>query len=308
MTLLASVITPVYKTPLPLFEEAFHSLEAQTCGFEQIEWLVAIHNMDDAYAESLKKVTGEQKNIVFLRVNRGNSVSVPRNCCLEHASGKYLFFLDSDDIMAPNCIQKTVASMEKSSAEIAVFNCDFLNEEGSVQFTKDYSLNAPNQELVVYEKGDPRIVSLLAEWGSMLWSRAYRRKFIQQSGISFDESLRYGEDVIFNMAAESLAEIICALPQLTGYLHRQWRRSLIQSEQNSESVEKTFITKIPTIWKHGATELLWFHLSFFVKKIVDKGLNTSKLAEICNELSPVLQRMRVMAPRFAFTFLTVLLY
>ena len=301
MTPLASVITPVYKTPLPLFEEAFHSLEAQTCGFEQIEWLVAIHNMDDAYAESLKKITGEHKNIVFLRVNRGNTPSVPRNCCLEHASGKYIFFLDSDDCMAPDCIQKTIASMEKCSAEIAVFNCDFLNEEGTVQFTKDYSLNAPNQELVVYEKGDPRIVSLLAEWGSMLWSRAYNREFIQQSGIKFDENLRYGEDVIFNMAAESLAESICALPQQTGYLHRQWRRSLIQSEQHSESAEKTFITNIPTIWKHGATELLWFHLSFFAKKIVDKGLNTSKLAKICDELSPVLQRMRVMAPRFAYT-------
>lgn len=145
MTPLASVITPVHKTPLPLFEEAFHSLEAQTCGFEQIEWLVAIHNMDGTYAESLKKITGEHKNIVFLRVNIGNTASVPRNCCLEHASGKYLFFLDSDDRMAPDCIGKTVTAMEKSSAEIAVFNCNFENEAGSEQFTRNYCLNAPEQ-------------------------------------------------------------------------------------------------------------------------------------------------------------------
>ena len=257
--------------------------------------------MDDAYAESMKKITGEHKNIVFLRVNRGNTASVPRNKCLEHASGKYIFFLDSDDLMASDCIEKTVTAMEKSSAEIAVFNCNFENEAGSEQFTRNYCLNAPDQELVIYDKGDPRIVSLLAEWGSMLWSRAYRRKFIQQSGISFDESLRYGEDVIFNISAESLAECVCALPKLTGCYHRQWNGSLIQSEQNSNDIEETLIRNLPAIWKHGAIELLWFHLSFFAKKFIKNKNRNYKLDKLRNEIAFVLQNMRVMAPRFSYT-------
>ena len=47
MVPVASVITPVHQTPPALFEEAFQSLLSQTCGFESIEWLVVIHNMDD---------------------------------------------------------------------------------------------------------------------------------------------------------------------------------------------------------------------------------------------------------------------
>ena len=140
-TPLVSVITPVYKTPLPLFEEAFRSLQSQTYGFEKIEWLVAIHNMDDVYAESLKKITGEHENIVFLRVNRGNSASVPRNCCLEQASGKYLFFLDSDDIIAPDCIEKATNAMDTTNADVAVFSCEYFIENNNSQKRQKYIKN-----------------------------------------------------------------------------------------------------------------------------------------------------------------------
>lgn len=301
MTPLASVVTPVYRTPLSLFEEAFHSLLSQTCGFEKIEWLVAVHNMDDAYAAALREITGERDNIIFLRVEGGHSPSVPRNRCLDHASGKYVFFLDSDDRMASDCIEKAVKAMEASSAQIAVFHCALQSEPDATEFATDFELNAPDEELVVYERGDPRIISLMAEWGGMLWSRAYDRRLLLRSGVIFDEEVRTGEDLLYNLAVTPLAECVCALPGLTGYFHRQWTGSLIQSEYSRGNEAKQMLRYLPVIQESGATELLWYYLSWFVKKAMQSGREAALPSQLIEDLEPVLQGMRVMAPRFACT-------
>ena len=78
MTPLASVITPVYQTPPVLFEEAFRSLLSQTCGFESVEWLVVIHNMDDDYAESLQRITGTGECRFFARGGRQLAICPPK--------------------------------------------------------------------------------------------------------------------------------------------------------------------------------------------------------------------------------------
>ena len=300
-TPLISVITPVYKTPLSLFEEAFHSLEAQTCGFEKIEWLVAIHNMDDTYAESLKKITGEHENIVFLRVNRGNAPSVPRNCCLEHASGKYLFFLDSDDVMAPDCIEKATNAMDSTNADIAVFSCEYFIENNNLQKRQKYIVNAPDRELIVYEHGDPRISSLRADFGAMLWCRVYRRAFIERYSFRFDENIRIGEDVFFNYSVDSLAELICVLPHLIGYYHREWNGSIIQSEIYQDNKEEEILRYLPTIQTHDSVEMILFQLSNYAMRYIKRKMEKAQQLRERNMIAPVLQQMRVMAPRFTYT-------
>jgi long-chain acyl-CoA synthetase len=301
MTPLVSVVTPVYQTPLPLFEETFRSLLKQTCGFERIEWLVAIHNMDDAYAASLKEITGERENVVFLRVEGGNSPSVPRNRCLVCSSGRYVFFLDSDDCMAPESIETVVQALEKSGAEIAVFDCAYIPCEDTEPLGRDLCLNAPDQELVVYEKGDPRILSLLAGDGAMLWSRAYRRELLLRSGVQFDEGARFGEDLLFNMAVEPFAEHVCALPRLKGCYHRPRTESMLQSALSSGCAEKEMAGYLPAVSAHGATELLWYHLSYFARSATRNGFDCAHLSEVRGALAPVLQELRVMAPRFSYT-------
>lgn len=301
MTPLASVITPVYQTPPALFEEAYQSLLSQTCGFERVEWVVAVHNMDDDYAESLKRITGEHENIVFLRVEGGNSPSVPRNQCLQNATGEYIFFLDSDDTMTPDCIEKTVHAMRESRADIAVFGCGFLSRETLPAALRNYRPNAPDQEFVVYERGDPRIDSLMAEWGAMLWSRAYRRKFLLRCGICFDEGIRIGEDLLFNIAVTPMAEIICAMPRFKGYFHRLRWGSLLGSEMVPGKAEGEVLRYIEAIGDCGSSELLWYHLSWFAKNALLPGREGTLSPGLRSALEPVCVKLRVVAPRFMWS-------
>lgn len=56
----------------------------------------------------------------ILHLDQNSGLSVVRNKGIETANGKYLFFLDSDDYLKPNCIELLVDIAENSSAEMTV--------------------------------------------------------------------------------------------------------------------------------------------------------------------------------------------
>ena len=298
---IATVITPVYQTPPALFEQAFLSLAEQTVGFDTIEWLVAVHNMDDAYTAGLRGIVGDRDNVTFLRAEGGHSPSVPRNLCLASAAGQYVFFLDSDDRMGTDCLEKVIAAMEESHADTVAFGCDFIVEAGAAFADTQNRLNAPDQDLVVYERGDPRIASLMADWGGMLWSRAYRRSFLDRIALRFDETAQIGEDLIFNLRAAALAQRVCVLPRLTGYYHRQWPGSVIQSSLFRNNETEKLIRYLPDIKAGDAQELLWYQLSFLAFQAMRTKSPGARSSQLRDMLDRALDGLRVMAPRFAYT-------
>ena len=298
-----SVITPVYRTPLPLLEEALCSLKNGKMPFDEIEWLVGIHNMDDDYVKSLQRITGDCKNIRFLRVGGGDSPSVPRNRCLENATGEYIFFLDSDDKMAADCLSGATAAMDETGADIAVFGYDFIASDG-VEPAFGFSrcgVNAPDGEMVLYERGDPRILSLTAEWGACIWCRAYRRSFLLQAGARFDDDARIAEDVKFNLDVTPKAKRVCVLPRMTGYFHRVWEGSLTQAQLPKVNSEEALRNHYRMVQDNGAVELLWNYLFVCAKTIIASKGNGESVDWVFAALAPILQGMRVMAPRFTMT-------
>jgi glycosyltransferase involved in cell wall biosynthesis len=87
-----SVIVPTYDR-LPMLKEAVDSVLAQ--DFEDMELIVADDGSTDGTAKEMRRYGGRVK-LLQLPANRG--VSTARNKGILHARGKYIAFLDSDDL------------------------------------------------------------------------------------------------------------------------------------------------------------------------------------------------------------------
>ena len=87
-----SIIIPAYNR-LPMLREAVDSVLAQ--DFEDVEILVVDDGSTDGTGEGMKKYGGRVK-LLEHSANRG--VSAARNTGILHAKGKYIAFLDSDDL------------------------------------------------------------------------------------------------------------------------------------------------------------------------------------------------------------------
>jgi glycosyltransferase involved in cell wall biosynthesis len=101
-----SVVIPTYNR-LPMLKEAVDSVLAQ--DFEDMELIVADDGSTDGTADSIKGYGGRIKLFPYAE-NRG--VSAARNRGILHARGKYIAFLDSDDLWVKGKLKIQVAFMD----------------------------------------------------------------------------------------------------------------------------------------------------------------------------------------------------
>ena len=109
---------PVYKA-VDYIEKTMESALNQT--YDSIEYLVVDDCGNDGTIKIVEHLQNEHprsKDIHILYNKQNLGVGKTRNIILEQAKGKYLYFLDSDDIMEPDAIEKMMLAAHKYQAEV----------------------------------------------------------------------------------------------------------------------------------------------------------------------------------------------
>lgn len=124
---LVSVIVPVYKTPEKYLRSCIESVLKQTItDFELI--LVDDGSPDDCGKICDEYAANDSRIKVIHQKNAG--VSKARNAGLECATGKYLTFLDSDDLLVANAWEIVVKVMEEEQTDCVVFGWNDFDANG----------------------------------------------------------------------------------------------------------------------------------------------------------------------------------
>lgn len=117
-----SVIVPVYNVERYL-RECLDSLIAQT--FADWEAICVDDGSTDGSAAILDEYAARDSRIKVLR-QENSGVSAARNRGLEVAKGEYLWFVDGDDIVAPDALQTIASAVDEFNSPDIV---QFLNEK-----------------------------------------------------------------------------------------------------------------------------------------------------------------------------------
>ncbi|MDO4379184.1 MAG: glycosyltransferase family 2 protein, partial [Erysipelotrichia bacterium] len=113
---LVSIIIPVYNT-VEYLEECINSVLGQT--YKNIElWLIDDGSTDGSEILCDDFVRIDDRVKVIHKENEGQGVA--RNVALDRCSGKYVSFVDSDDIIKPNMIESMVNAIKENNADIAL--------------------------------------------------------------------------------------------------------------------------------------------------------------------------------------------
>ena len=101
--------------------------------------------VDDSTDNAFEKISLYQKNDKRIHILRQKNqyVGAARNSGLIHASGKYVYFLDSDDFIEPTCLEKLYVKAEETNADIVLFDGS-LYDENSKTYVKHCFLNINN--------------------------------------------------------------------------------------------------------------------------------------------------------------------
>lgn len=132
---LVSVVVATYKRDFEL-QRALESLAAQT--YEDFEIVVVDDNAFDEWNKKVSDVIGifhnEHPNVrLTFIVNETNQGSAKtRNVGIESSKGKYITFLDDDDVYLPEKIKRQTEFMENGDYDYSICDLDLLNENGKL--------------------------------------------------------------------------------------------------------------------------------------------------------------------------------
>lgn len=120
-----TVIMPVYNTEIYL-REAIHSVINQS--FKNWELICVDDGSTDNCLNILREFEAlDERIIVFTQRNSGRAAAA-RNVALNHASGKYIHTLDSDDLLSSNCLACTYEIAINSNADFVIPDLLFFKD------------------------------------------------------------------------------------------------------------------------------------------------------------------------------------
>lgn len=129
MSELVSVIVPVYNAE-KFIREAMDSVRAQT--YESWELLLVEDGSSDGSADVITDYIAEMQEtrIRLIRQPSNQGAARARNRGVREAAGRYIAYLDADDLWMPEKLEHEIQFMEKKNAAFAFTGYEFADEHG----------------------------------------------------------------------------------------------------------------------------------------------------------------------------------
>ena len=209
---LVSVIVPVYNVENYL-PDCLTSIQNQT--LKDIEIICVDDGSTDSSPDILRQAAEADPRIqVLVQKNAGQSAA--RNAGIHAARGKYLYYIDSDDILEPDALQFLVERTEEYDLDCILFGGKtyFESENLSVQhrdYDDYYHYSAAYTEPM---KGADLLVQLTrsGEYRCTPCMQFVKAELVHDNGIQFYEGIIH-EDELYSLALMLRAQRCVALPE-----------------------------------------------------------------------------------------------
>ncbi|WP_321437519.1 glycosyltransferase family 2 protein [uncultured Bacteroides sp.] len=209
-----TIAIPVYNVA-PYIERAL--LSAFNQSFDSIEFLLIDDKGKDNSMDIVKKIIamhprGKDVRIIEHPENIGTGAT--RNSGIDFAQGEYIFFMDSDDEITPNCIETLYTKIKENPVDFVAasfdridckgnisygFNCEDLLIKGELELAQRYYSERTNKKELVY---------------ICTCNKLYNLSFLKKNRIRCIPH-HLNEDLLFSFQVILKAESCRLLPEIT---------------------------------------------------------------------------------------------
>ena len=196
---LVSVIVPIYNVE-KFLTKCLRSLTEQT--FRDIEIICINDGSVDNSLEIIKNFAKNDERVILInQANQG--VSMARNNGLKNAKGNFILFVDGDDYVSPDFVEKLYLKAVETGADIVASNTVYVKNS---KLIKD---NFISKQTFKIKK---RILSSIYDKAVfaktvVIWGKLYSAEFIRKNNLKFRKGCRF-EDNEFSFLTTILAEKI----------------------------------------------------------------------------------------------------
>jgi len=126
-----SIVTPSYNSQR-FIKDTIDSVFAQT--YENWEMIIVDDNSKDNSVEYIKELIKNNSKIKLISLEKNVGAAEARNIALDEAQGRYVAFLDSDDIWLEDKLQEQLSFMTKNEYAFTFTSYMTFSEDGQTEF------------------------------------------------------------------------------------------------------------------------------------------------------------------------------
>lgn len=247
---LISIIIPVYNAE-KFLPACLDSVLAQT--YKNWEAICVNDGSTDNSPQILSDYAA--KDVRFHIINQPNSgVSTARNAGLRQAHGKYLMYLDSDDIWHSQTLEILQNVMEKSHADMGCFKYQEVYPDSAITFPQYPS----ETKFTLCQTPLLSFIRRKIKTGILIWNKIYRMDKVKN--ISFC-NLKQGEDDVYSLSILLKISSIAMLDNVLYYYMQNPSSIMHQADEakirgNRIKIEEKITALIQDFCSQSSNELL----------------------------------------------------
>lgn len=292
----ATITVPIYNAEKTL-EETLSSIAAQTV--DDFEVLLIDDCSTDDSPEICRRWETKDSRFRYIRNKRNSGPAATRNVGICQAQGDWLLFVDSDDLVSENYVER-LTSIPDADVVWCNFSYYFPHENKEFSASHGFEQELPFRDFI-------KCLILNSTGSGCLWNKAYKKSYIDINRLFLNEEKVYGEDGEFNMSvALKQPKVFCLKENLYKYTKYTYSVSHKYFKQDIREYEKIIDGYEPIIKKYDLNIPLlplWEREVYYIISLMYKlAHSTLSDAEKSEEFDRIFQnkRFREMMRRTGF--------
>ncbi|WP_295360835.1 glycosyltransferase family 2 protein [uncultured Pseudoramibacter sp.] len=202
---LISFIIPCHNNEKTL-EKAVCSLVSEAHAKEIEIIIVENASTDQTYQRALNlREKNKYNNILLFQSEKG--VSNARNCGIEHASGRYISFVDADDSINKKEIDVLIADAKTDRSDLYCYGHIAGDEKRPVSQQRQFFSKEQIESIKAQMIANP--TKYMQAWGKL-----FRASLVKENDVRFNKRLSFAEDSDFTLNYLRFIQSICLCPEL----------------------------------------------------------------------------------------------
>ncbi len=287
--MLVSVIMPIYNGE-KYISESIKSVIKQS--YKELELILINDGSSDESESVVFKIISENYNRKIRYIKQENrGIAEARNQGIKEAEGEYVCFIDQDDQMETDCLEKLMQEALESNADVVIGGVNKISSVGKI--IDHWSLD----DKLSWSK-----FRITAPWG-----RVFKKSLIDEEGLSFFNT-KISEDLYFNILFMSYAKRVKVISYV-GYNWVQNQNSESHENWSKLSDERNPLPMLDVLHKKMGSSLLIEkeEMTFFFTKYLvwyllfsSRGAEYKKVKERATEIFAWLEENYTDFPKYAW--------
>lgn len=211
-----TIVIPLYQVE-DYIEPCLRSVANQTYT-GPIECIIVDDCGTDTSCQIVEKFISDYKgniDFILLHHDHNRGLSAARNTGMDHASGEYIYFLDSDDEITPDCIEKLTKPLESYRYDFVIADFSIVGGYPITTYLKARGEYKSGIKEAYYRK----------EWNVNAWNKLCNLDFLKRVALTFKEGIIH-EDVLWSFYLANYAQSMYALTEKT-YIYKLRESSIM---------------------------------------------------------------------------------